>query len=104
VAAGARREPAQTTDDIEALADLQGLKGDDPQDLLAAAELGGLVHHALGKLSEIQRQIISLAFFEDLSHQEIAKKLGMPLGTVKSHIRRGMLCLKRELGEIEAVS
>jgi RNA polymerase sigma-70 factor (ECF subfamily) len=99
-----RREPAQTTEDIEAVANAQGLQGDDPQDLLAAVENGGRVHQALAKLSEIQRRLIGLAFFEDLSHQEIAARVGIPLGTVKSHIRRGLLCLKQELGEMQTVS
>ena len=37
---------------------------------------------------------VSLAFFQGLSHSEVASHLGKPLGTVKTHIRRGLLKLK----------
>ncbi len=49
-----------------------------------------LIEQALGRLSEAQRRVLNLAYFEDLSHQEIAERLQMPIGTVKSHCRRGM--------------
>ena len=45
-----------------------------------------------------QQQTISLAFFQGLSHAEVASHLGKPLGTVKTHIRRGLLKLKSCLG------
>ena len=45
-----------------------------------------------------QQQTISLAFFQGLSHAEVASHLGKPLGTVKTHIRRGLLKLKNCLG------
>ncbi|MEQ1517913.1 MAG: sigma-70 family RNA polymerase sigma factor [Usitatibacteraceae bacterium] len=41
-----------------------------------------------------QQQTVSLAFFQGLSHSEVASHLGKPLGTVKTHIRRGLLKLK----------
>ena len=41
-----------------------------------------------------QQQTISLAFFQGLSHAEVASHMGKPLGTVKTHIRRGLLKLK----------
>jgi DNA-directed RNA polymerase specialized sigma24 family protein len=41
--------------------------------------------------------MLELAFFHDLSHQEIAERTGAPLGTVKSHIRRGQAALKQTL-------
>ena len=41
-----------------------------------------------------QQQTIALAFFQGLSHSEVASHLGKPLGTVKTHIRRGLLKLK----------
>lgn len=58
-----------------------------------------LVTEALSWLRPEQQQVLELAFYEDLSQQEIADKLGMPLGTVKSHTRRGMQRLRRFLDE-----
>lgn len=52
---------------------------------------------ALGSLPQARREVIELGFFEDLSHTEIAEKLDLPLGTVKSHMRRGLEALQGEL-------
>ncbi|MFC5924819.1 RNA polymerase sigma factor [Micromonospora vulcania] len=49
----------------------------------------------LARLPDDQRQMLELAFYDDLTHQQIATVTGVPLGTVKSHIRRGMASLKR---------
>jgi len=66
-------------------------------DLLAALDEGTRVRGALGALPEQQRELISLAFFRDMSHAEIAQMLNLPLGTVKSHIRRGLAAMRQEL-------
>jgi RNA polymerase sigma-70 factor, ECF subfamily len=55
------------------------------------------VRHVLNNLPSEQREAIELAFFEHLSHHEIAARLGQPLGTVKARIRRGLLKLRERL-------
>jgi len=52
------------------------------------------LHECLQELEAEQRQSIALAFFHGLSHAELASHLRKPLGTVKTHIRRGMLRLR----------
>jgi RNA polymerase sigma-70 factor (ECF subfamily) len=69
----------------------------DPQDLLDHMQSGTAVHAALAKLSPVQRQMIGLAFFRGLSHQEIAAHSRLPLGTVKAHIRRALELMRQAL-------
>ena len=52
------------------------------------------LHACLGELEAEQRQSIALAFFHGLTHSELAAHMRRPLGTVKTHIRRGLLRLK----------
>ncbi len=49
----------------------------------------------LGRLPQAQRRVLELAFFDDLTHSQIAALTGMPLGTVKSNVRRGLMQLRR---------
>jgi len=44
------------------------------------------------------RQLVALAFFRGLSHEEIASQTALPLGTVKSQIRRALITLREQLG------
>ena len=50
--------------------------------------------HCLQELDAEQRQSIALAFFHGLTHSELAAHLHRPLGTVKTHVRRGLIKLR----------
>lgn len=66
-------------------------------DLLDAMRGERRVHEALATLDARSRQLVALAFFRGLTHEEIATQAGMPLGTVKSLIRRALLQLRHLL-------
>ncbi len=68
----------------------------------ADREVADRIAKALRHLTDPQREAIELAFFRGWSHDEISRASGQPLGTVKSHIRRGMLALRQLLKDLYA--
>ena len=66
----------------------------DPSFNLGVRQLKRRVRSALMGLSSVQRQVLTLAFLDGLSHEEVAAHMVLPLGTVKSHARRGMAELR----------
>jgi len=63
--------------------------GPTPYDYVWSEERGRIVGHLLSLLKETQRQAIFMAYFQGLTHQEIAKSLDEPLSTIKTRIRLG---------------
>jgi RNA polymerase sigma-70 factor (ECF subfamily) len=59
------------------------------------------VHLALSALSPLRRRLLSMAFFDGLTHEEISVRSGLPLGTVKSHLRRSLLKMRQFLAGVE---
>lgn len=62
--------------------------------LLERYEAANAAGMALSMLNPLRRQLLDLSFFQELSHQEIARKVGLPLGTIKSHLRRALHSLR----------
>lgn len=90
------RPPAESLDDMDAL--LASLTdGDDPAESAQARQEEVRLHAALASLDSVARQLVALAFFRGLSHEEIANQTNLPLGTVKSQIRRALLKLRELL-------
>ena len=56
------------------------------------------VRGLLGSMPADQRRTLELAFFEGLTHSEVAEKMGEPLGTVKTRIRTGLMAMRKALG------
>lgn len=71
-----------------------------PDDSLSDAERGARVRKALRQLPPEQIKVIELSFFEEQPHAEIAQRLGIPIGTVKSRIRIAMAKLRDLVGDL----
>ena len=61
-----------------------------PVDAASASEQARALHRCLGQLESRQRELVSLAYLRDLSHSELAQQLALPIGTVKTWIRRSL--------------
>lgn len=71
-----------------------------PDEALTEQERAAKLRLALRSLSPEQLDLVRLSFFEDRPHQEIARTLNLPLGTVKSRIRRSLVVLREILGDL----
>ncbi|RYY63353.1 MAG: sigma-70 family RNA polymerase sigma factor [Comamonadaceae bacterium] len=91
---------SRITDEFdEVMADTLASDAQSPQDLAEASEQAWALHQCLSQLEGRQREVVSLAYLRDLSHGELADQLKLPLGTVKTWIRRGLeklrICMAR---------
>lgn len=88
-------QTAHTADDEDS--DVYDTMADDqpgPLEMLSRASDAHALSKCMKDLNAPQRQSLALAFYDGLSHAEVAEKMGEPLGTVKSWVRRGLLSLK----------
>lgn len=81
---------------------LEHRAGNDPIDLPIDSGIEAIgdrlmIADALRSLPERARQVMELRFYADLTHRQIAERMSMPLGTVKSDIRRSLLRIRRRL-------
>lgn len=74
-----------------------GLDAPTPMKHITQQERRALVRQALTTLKSQQREVLELSYYEGQSQRDIAERLGVPLGTVKSWARRGLLQLRKQL-------
>lgn len=85
-------------DDDSNLVDAMPSEDSSPMELMEQAAQASAVTHCIGALSAEQQQCVALAYYQGLSHSEVAQHLRQPLGTVKSWVRRALMALKDCLG------
>ncbi len=86
-----RRPPAQGLDsDLDTLTDIRAER----IEVRAEARLAA---RAVGQLKPKEREVVLLATYHGMSHSEIASHVDMPLGTVKTYIRRGLMLVRKSL-------
>ncbi len=88
------QQPNSIDDPVE---DLHWLADDNPgpDEQVHSERRSAAIHHCLDQLEGSQKQAVIMAFFNGLTHDELAARLQTPLGTVKSWIRRGLQRLKQ---------
>jgi len=91
----ARPDQAAPTDPAEAI----GLSstGPSPEQVAISGREAGQVRAALQGLPDVQRELVELAYYEGLTHSEIAERTGTPLGTVKTRLRTAASALRGAL-------
>ena len=106
--ASARVQTISTTvagdDDAPDLLDRMPDPNPGPLALLQDAAEQRQVRHCVGELSAEQQQCVALAYYQGLSHSELAEHLAQPLGTVKGWLRRALQSLKACLGHAAGVA
>jgi RNA polymerase sigma-70 factor (ECF subfamily) len=73
------------------------------EELLHQRQMAPILRATLSQLSPVQARVIGLAFFDGMTHREIAELTRMPLGTVKSHLCRALLLLRKVLTGVNGI-
>ncbi|MFO1318621.1 MAG: sigma-70 family RNA polymerase sigma factor [Burkholderiales bacterium] len=94
-----RRGPMDVHPDPQTLAEAEPEADDDPLSLALATETHSVLHEEIRRLPRLSQQLLGLAFFRGLTHSEIAEHTGLPLGTVKTHLRQALMTLRATVGE-----
>ena len=92
-----RLDEAESHAEPELMRNNSELSKNSPLDILLLLERETDIHIAMYSLNALQRQLVAMAFFKGYTHEEIALQMQMPLGTVKSNIKRAQNKLKDEL-------
>jgi len=72
---------------------------DNPEDTCIASEMRKITRHAMAQLTPKQKDIVELSYYHQYSHSEIADRVGIPIGSVKSTIRVAMVKMKNIIKE-----
>lgn len=94
----ARRETRSQLSQVYEILDEEG--PEQPDETISGAERGARVREAMMALSVDQYRVVELAFIEGFSHQDVATRLGIPLGTVKSRLRLALSHLRARLEDL----
>ena len=94
----------QSLIDVIDVDDLRNLIGDDGRELVERLVWAAEVRGALAELPEAQREALEMSYFDHRTQPEIARQLGVPIGTVKGRIRLGLAKLRVALGDGEQVA
>lgn len=89
----ARTRRTELTASLGASLAYEDRSGEEPERALERL----VVAEELSRLPRVQRDVLALAYFADLTQSQIADRTGMPLGTVKSHTRRGLRSMRHSL-------
>jgi RNA polymerase sigma-70 factor (ECF subfamily) len=92
-------DPAGCQADPAGIAETRADLISDPQEAMLVDERAAAVRAAVARLAPLRRQLVALAFFRGLTHDEIAERTNLPLGTVKTHIRKALAELRTALSE-----
>ena len=89
-----RREPKS-----EVITEINDPAAPGAKDTVEIADEASRVQEMMTRLRPEQQEVLDLSIFRGLSHTDIAGELGLPLGTVKTHARRGLMRVRELLGE-----